>query len=215
MTAPLRDRRHAGQVLAQALDRYRGQPGLVVLALPRGGVPVAFEVARALEAPLDVFVVRKLGMPGFDEYAIGAIASGGVQVLNGDAGAGINPEALQRIVTREQAELARREHLYRGGRPPLTLQGMAVIVVDDGLATGSTMRAAVLAIRRHRPRCIVAAAPVGAPSTCRMLAAEADDVVCPYTPEPFRAVGLWYGDFPQTGDAEVHDLLAQAQPVPH
>lgn len=208
---PYGDRQEAGQVLARALDQERGRPGLLVLALPRGGVAVGFEVARALDAPLDVFVVRKLGLPGHEEYAIGAIASGGVRVLNSDPGVTVSPQALARVIEREQAELARREQLYRGGQPPLELQGRTVIVVDDGLATGATMRAAAQAIRRRQPARLVVAVPVGAPETCRSLRAEADAVVCPAMPQPFRAVGLWYRDFPQSTDDEVRLLLDEAR----
>lgn len=208
---PYGDRQEAGQVLARALEQERGRPGLLVLALPRGGVAVGFEVARALDAPLDVFVVRKLGLPGHEEYAIGAIASGGVRVLNSDPGVTVSPQALARVIEREQAELARREQLYRGGQPPLELQGRTVIVVDDGLATGATMRAAAQAIRRRQPARLVVAVPVGAPETCRSLRAEADAVVCPAMPQPFRAVGLWYRDFPQSTDDEVRLLLDEAR----
>jgi len=208
---PYSDRQEAGRVLARALEQERGRPGLLVLALPRGGVAVGFEVARALDAPLDVFVVRKLGLPGHEEYAIGAIASGGVRVLNSDPGVAVSPQALARVIEREQAELARREQLYRGGLPPLELQGRTVIVVDDGLATGATMRAAAQAIRRRQPARLVVAVPVGAPETCRSLRAEADAVVCPAMPQPFRAVGLWYHDFPQSTDDEVRLLLDEAR----
>lgn len=207
---PLRDRRHAGQVLAGALAGWRGEPGLLVLALPRGGVAVGYEVARALEAPLDIFVVRKLGVPGHEEYAMGAIASGGVRVMNPMPGLHVDALALQQVIDREQAELARREAHYRDGRPAQPLQGRTVIVVDDGLATGSTMRAAVAAIRRHQPARIIVAAPVGARDTCEALRGVADEVVCPYTPEPFRAVGVWYEQFPQASDEEVRELLEQA-----
>jgi putative phosphoribosyl transferase len=206
---PYDDRRQAGRVLAGSLRGYEGRPDLIVLALPRGGVAVGFEVAHALHAPLDVFVVRKLGHPEHEEYAVGAIASGGVRVLN--AQAGVDERALAPIVAREQAELARRERLYRGERPSLSLAGRTVIVVDDGLATGSTMRAAVQAIRRQQPARLVVAVPVGAASTCESLRREVDELVCPAMPEPFRAVGLWYREFPQASDEEVHELLAAAQ----
>jgi putative phosphoribosyl transferase len=208
---PFRDRREAGQVLAERLAHYRGRPDLLVLALPRGGVAVGFEVAHALEAPLDVFVVRKLGFPGHEEYAMGAIASGGVRVMNPMPGIEVSPEALDQVVAREQAELARRERLYRGDRPSLELRGRTVIVVDDGLATGATMSAAVLAIRQQGPARLVVAVPVGAAETCRLLREQADDVVCVTMPTPLRAVGLWYRDFPQASDEEVHDLLAEAR----
>ena len=205
------NRREAGQVLAQRLAHHRGAPGLLVLALPRGGVAVGYEVAAALEADLDVFIVRKLGMPGREEYAIGAIASGGVQVQNPMPAGLVSAADLAAVVAREQAELQRREKMYRGERPPLALEGRHVIVVDDGLATGATMRAALRALRQRNPARLVAAAPVGAADTCAALAAEADEVVCAATPEPFRAVGLWYRDFPQASDEEVRRLLAQAQ----
>ena len=208
---PYRDRRDAGRVLAGALAHYRGRAGLLVLALPRGGVAVGFEVAHALEAPLDVFIVRKLGYPGHEEYAMGAIASGGVRVMSPQPGITVPPQELARVLAQEEAELARREQLYRGNRPRIELRERTVIIVDDGLATGSTMRAAVRAIRRQSPAHLVVAVPVGAPQTCRSLRAEVDELVCPAMPEPFRAVGLWYRDFPQSTDDEVHQLLDEAR----
>ncbi|MDB5947343.1 MAG: Erythromycin esterase [Ramlibacter sp.] len=208
---PFRDRRHAGRVLAGLLEGYRGEPQLVVLALPRGGVAVAFEVAHALEAPLDVCVVRKLGFPGHEEYAMGAIAGGGVQVLNPEAAGKVSRALIAQAVAREQVELQRRERLYRGEQPRLQLQGRTVIVVDDGLATGSTMRAAVLAIRQQQPARICVAVPVGARETCERLRKDADDVVCAAMPSPFRAVGLAYQDFQQAGDDEVRTLLEAAR----
>jgi putative phosphoribosyl transferase len=208
---PFRDRRQAGRILAERLEHLRGQPGLLVLALPRGGVAVGFEVAHALRAPLDVFIVRKLGFPGHEEFAMGAIASGGVRVMNPMPGMDVAPEAVAAVVAREQDELVRREHLYRGDRPAVGIRGRIVIVVDDGLATGSTMRAAVTSIRQQHPAHLVVAVPVGAEETCRQLHAEADEVICAATPYPFRAVGLWYESFPQASDDEVHELLEEAR----
>ena len=208
---PFRDRRHAGRVLATHLEQYRGRAGLLVLALPRGGVAVGFEVARELGAPLDIFVVRKLGLPGHEEYAMGAIASGGVRVMNPLPGITVTPEAIAAVVEREQAELVRREQLYRKQRPAVPLRGRTVIVVDDGLATGSTMQAAVLAIRQQHPLHVAVAVPVGARDTCAALRQQADEVICAETPEPFRAVGLWYQDFPQATDDEVCALLEEAR----
>jgi putative phosphoribosyl transferase len=207
---PFTDRHQAGRALAEQLEPYRGRENLIVLALPRGGVAVGFEVAHALQAPLDVFVVRKLGFPGHEEYAMGAIASGGVRVMNPSPGLRVSPEAIAAVVAREQDELTRRELLYRGGKPAIGIRGRAVIVVDDGVATGSTMRAAVSAIRQQRPAHLVVAVPVGAEDTCAQLRGEADDVVCAATPRPFRAVGLWYRDFPQATDDQVRKLLDEA-----
>ena len=207
---PFHDRHQAGRVLAQMLESYRGRAGLLVLALPRGGVAVGFEVAQALQAPLDVFVVRKLGFPGHEEYAIGAIASGGVRVINPEADQMVSHAELNAVIEREQEELQRREKLYRNQRPPLALRGRHVIVVDDGLATGSTMRAAVLAIRQQQPAHLTVAVPVGAPDSCESLRDLADEVICAATPTPFRAVGLWYENFPQASDDEVRTLLEEA-----
>ena len=208
-----RDRRHAGRVLAQILAGYANRSDVIVLALPRGGVPVAYEVAKALHAPLDVFVVRKLGVPGHEEYAMGAIASGGVRVLNDEVvqRLGISDAAVDAVTRFEQGELERRERLYRAGRPLPDLRGRTVIVVDDGLATGSTMLAAVRALRAQQPARIVVAVPTAAAETCAQLRSEADEVVCATTPEPFRAVGTWYDDFSQTSDEEVRELLARAE----
>lgn len=208
---PYEDRREAGRVLADALAHYRGRPHLLVLALPRGGVPVAYEVARALKAPLDVFVVRKLGFPGHEEYAMGAIASGGVRVMNPMPGMAVTPEEVAAAVAREQPELQRRERLYRGQGPAPDLHGRTVIVVDDGLATGATMHAALLGIRQQQPAHLVMAVPVGAADSCQALQGVADEVICVATPEPFRAVGLWYRQFPQTSDDEVRALLEDAR----
>jgi putative phosphoribosyl transferase len=207
------DRRHAGRVLGQLLDSHADNQDLLVLALPRGGVPVAYEVAQALHAPLDVFVVRKLGVPGHEEYAMGAIASGGVRVLNDDVvqGLDIPDAAIEAVVRSELRELERRERLYRAGRPAPVVRGRTVILVDDGLATGSTMLAAVKALRAQQPKRIVVAVPTAAAETCRQLRSHADEVVCASTPEPFRAVSLWYEDFSQTSDEEVHELLSQAR----
>jgi putative phosphoribosyl transferase len=209
----LRDRHHAGRQLARALaPRYGGRDDVVVLGLPRGGVPVAYEVATALGAPLDVFVVRKLGVPGHEEFAMGAIASGGVLVL--DEGVvqalGISGDQLQRAVATELRELQRREAAYRGSREPPELAGKTVILVDDGLATGSTMKAAAQAVRKYAPAAIVVAVSVAAAQTCDELRREVDETVCLVTPEPFHAVGLWYEDFSPTSDEEVRDLLARA-----
>ena len=206
------DRRDAGRQLARRLEGYRRDPDVIVLGLPRGGVPVAFEVAQALHAPLDIFVVRKLGAPGHEEYAIGAIASGGVRVLN-DAAVRylhVSDEALDRIAEREGRELDRRERAYRGDRAAHDLQGKTVILVDDGLATGASMRAAVEAVRRKEPARVVVAVPVGARDTCQEFTRIADEVVCLSQPEPFHAVGLWYTRFDQTSDREVQELLSNA-----
>jgi putative phosphoribosyl transferase len=211
-TLPFRDRTEAGRVLAPYLAAYAGQPNVLVLALPRGGVPVASEVARALRAPLDVFLVRKLGVPGREELAMGAIASGGVCVLNADVLRMLNipPRVVDAVAARERRELARREQAYRDGRPPPEVRDRTVILVDDGLATGSTMRAAVAALRQEQPRRIVVAVPVASPDTCRELRREVDELVCAETPEPFFGVGWWYQNFSQTTDDSVHDLLTKA-----
>ena len=206
-----RDRADAGRVLAGSLGHLAGAPKLVVLGLPRGGVPVAHEVAKALGAPLDVFLARKLGVPHQPELAMGAVASGGVRVLHQavvDALA-IPPEVIDAVADRESAEIARREMSYRAGRPPLDVAGRTVVVVDDGMATGSTMRAAVAALRAQQAARIVVAVPVGARETCQELAGEADEVVCPNTPAGFHAVGEWYDDFTQTTDDEIRALLSK------
>ena len=205
-----RDRREAGRLLAAKLSGYANRPDLLVLALPRGGVPVAYEVARALGAPLDVFVVRKLGVPGYEELAMGAVATGGVRVLNEEIveRLSIPNHLIDAVTAHEQQELSRRERLYRGGRPLPRVRDRTVILVDDGLATGATMHAAIEALRQLRPARIVVAVPTAAPQTCEELRAKVDDVICAITPEPFHAVGLWYQDFSQTTDEEVRDLLA-------
>jgi putative phosphoribosyl transferase len=212
MLTPFQDRSEAGRILAEKLVVYAGRPDVLVLALPRGGVPVAFEVARALDVPLDVFVVRKLGVPGHEELAMGAIASGGVRVLNEDVIQALHPpfRVIEAVAARELEELGRRERSYRGDRPALQVRGRTVILVDDGLATGSTMRAAVKALRRLGPDRIVVAVPTAAPSTCAELGLEADECICCITPDPFYAVGVWYEDFSQTTDREVRDLLERA-----
>jgi predicted phosphoribosyltransferase len=212
-----RDRREAGRQLAQHLAAYANRPDVLVLALPRGGVPVAYEVARALHAPLDVFLVRKLGLPGHEEYAMGAVASGGVRVLNPEVVEQLHlpDEVIDTVTRRELQELERRERAYRGDRPFPDVRGKTVILVDDGLATGSTMRAAAEALRQQGPARLVVAVPAGSPETCDEFRDEVDEVVCAITPEPFYAVGLWYDDFSQTTDDEVRDLLAAArQEVP-
>jgi predicted phosphoribosyltransferase len=206
-----RDRREAGRSLAELLQEYAGRDDVVVLALPRGGVPVAYEVAKALGAPLDVFTVRKLGLPGNPELAMGAIATGGVIVLDQRLIQmfGIDRAELERAVAAELCELERREAAYRGERAPPELSGKTVILVDDGLATGSTMRAAALAVRQLNPARIVVAVPVAAEETCDAFRDVVDEIVCGITPTPFQAVGLWYEDFSQTSDGEVRELLAR------
>jgi predicted phosphoribosyltransferase len=204
----------AGRLLAKKLSEYANRSDVVVLALPRGGVPVGYEVARALNAPLDVFLVRKLGVPGHEEFAMGAIASGGVRVMNKYVveSLGIDDRVIDEVAAQEQRELERREHLYRGSEQPLDLAGRIVIVVDDGLATGSTMTAAVEAIKRMKPSEIVVAAPVAAHDACAFFDALVDSTcVCFMSPEPFNAVGHWYMHFPQTTDSEVCYLLKNAK----
>jgi predicted phosphoribosyltransferase len=209
------DRRAAGRALAAQLRHYAGRDDVIVLALPRGGVPVAYEVAAALDAPLDLFLVRKLGTPGHRELAMGAIASGGVRVLNEDVVRwyGIAQDEIETVAREEERELQRRETAYREGRERAPIEGRIVILIDDGLATGSTMRAAVKAVRQLKPERIVVAVPVGARDTCDELAALADEVVCARTPEPFSAVGQWYLDFDQTTDEEVRKLLSARIPT--
>jgi predicted phosphoribosyltransferase len=215
MASRFQDRREAGRLLAEKLGAYANRPDVLVLALPRGGVPVAYEVARALGAPLDVFIVRKLGVPGYEELAMGAVATGSVRVLNDELvrALSIPDYVIDAITAWEREELARRERLYRGDRPPPDVQGRTAILVDDGLATGATMHAAIAALRQQQPARIVVAVPTGSPQTCDALRAEVDDVICAITPEPFHSVGLWYKDFSQTTDDEVRELLARATGV--
>jgi putative phosphoribosyl transferase len=212
MASPFRDRTEAGRRLAEKLARYAGLPDSIVLALPRGGVPVAYQVAMALNAPLDAYLVRKLGVPGHEELAMGAIATGGVRVLVPEVirEAGVPEHVVERVTQQELRELERRERAFRGDRPPPEVQGRTVILVDDGLATGATMRAAVTALKQQRPGRIVVAVPTAAPQTCESLRHEVDEVVCAIMPEPFYAVGLWYDDFAQTTDDEVRALLERA-----
>ena len=203
------DRADAGRVLAQRVAGYAGRSDVIVLALPRGGVPVAYEVARALGAPLDVFLVRKLGLPGREELAMGAIASGGIRLINEDVvrAYDVTDAEIDAVIREEEKELERREHRYRESRPPPLLHDRTVVLVDDGLATGATMHAAVLAVREEAPARIVVAVPVAAAETCDEFRAIVDDIICAETPAPFYAVGLWYENFAQTTDEEVHDLL--------
>ena len=205
------DRREAGRELGRLLQHYAERDDVLVLALPRGGVPVAYEVAGALKAPLDVFLVRKLGTPGHRELAMGAIASGGVRVLNDEVvqWLRISPDQIDAVARDEEQELARREAAYRDGRTMPSLANRVVVLVDDGLATGSTMRAAVKAVKQQQPARVIVAVPVGAAETCQELRAEADEVVCGRTPTPFSAVGQWYINFDQTSDAEVRELLRE------
>jgi predicted phosphoribosyltransferase len=207
-----RDRRDAGRQLAAKLADYAGRSDVLVLALPRGGVPVAFEVVQAIDAPLDVFLVRKLGVPGQEELAFGAIASGGVRLLNQDVvrALRIGPEVIDRIAAVEEAELRRRERQYRDDRPAPDVSGKTVILIDDGLATGASMRVAVAALRQRHPARLVVAVPIASPVTCGEFQHEVDEVICARTPDPFYAVGLWYEDFSQTTDEEVRDLLRRA-----
>jgi putative phosphoribosyl transferase len=207
-----RDRQDAGRRLARLLRKYAGRTDVIVLALPRGGVPVAFEVARDLKAPLDIFLVRKLGVPGHEELAMGAIASAGTRVLNEDVVRylQIPDDVIDAVAADEERELERREHAYRNGRAAPRVEGQIVILIDDGLATGSTMRAGAAALRKQNPKRIVVAVPVAPAETCEEFRAEVDEVVCAATPEPFRGVGLWYEDFPQMSDAEVRALLERA-----
>jgi putative phosphoribosyl transferase len=212
MPLPYKNRAEAAHQLADLLQPYADRPDVVVLALPRGGVPIAYEVARALNASLDLMLVRKLGVPGHEELAMGAVAMGGIRVLNDEViwGLAISDEAIEQVTTAEQQELRRRERAYRGERPAPTIQGRCVILIDDGLATGATMRAAVAAVRQLQPAWIVVAVPVAAPDAIAALRGEADEVVCPATPEPFLGIGRWYEDFAQMTDEEVRGLLERA-----
>lgn len=211
--ARFRDRFDAGRVLAGKLSAYANHPDAIVLALPRGGVAVGYEVAKALNLPLDVFIVRKLGVPGHEELAMGAVATGGVRVLNEPMvrSLGLDRTAVDEVIAREEEELCRREAQYRGKRPPPALKDRVVILVDDGIATGATMWAAITAVRKHQPARVVMAVPIADPSTCDGFSRVADDVVCARTVEPFYAVGAWYQDFPQMTDDEVRALLAQSR----
>jgi putative phosphoribosyl transferase len=206
------DRAEAGHILAQNLSSYKDKPNVLVLGLPRGGVPVAYEVARELNAPLDVFIVRKLGVPGHEELAMGAIATGGIRILNDSViqHLGITSAVVDTAVAREEQELQRRERLYRGERPPPVIKGRTVIIVDDGLATGSSMRAAVAALRQQQPSGLIIAVPTAPVETYMELRRMADEIVCPMRPEPFYAVGASYVDFRQTTDQEVRDIISRA-----
>lgn len=212
MALPYHDRRDAGRQLASRLQAYANRPDVLVLGLPRGGVPVADEVAQALQAPLDAYLVRKLGVPGHEELAMGAIAPGGIRVLNPHTidSLGISESAIDDVEAIERRELARRERLYRGSQPPLTVEGRTVILVDDGLATGSTMRAAAEALRQLKPARLIAAVPVGSTAVCESLLDVVDEAICAETPEPFYAVGIWYDDFAPTSDTEVQQALRDA-----
>jgi putative phosphoribosyl transferase len=213
MSKLFHNRTEAGQALADLLREYAGRKDVLILALPRGGVPVAFEVAQALDAPLDIFVVRKLGLPSNEELAMGALASGNIRVLNDEVvqSFGISERTIETVAEKEQVELERRERLYRGDSGLPSIRGKTILLVDDGVATGSTMRAAVAAIRRQHPAQIIVAVPVAPPSTCDTLRTEADQVVCVATPEPFYAVGQWYRVFDQTTDRQVRELYERSK----
>jgi putative phosphoribosyl transferase len=213
METRFEDRKEAGQYLAEKLKQYADKPDVIVLALPRGGVPVAYEVAQALNAPLDIFLVRKLGVPGHEELAMGAIASGGVRIVNPSVvkQLHISEDAINAVAREELRELERREKAYRGDHPEPDVQGKTIILVDDGLATGASMWAAVAALRKRNPEQIIVAVPTASEETCDQFRSYVDNIVCAMTPEPFYAVGLWYHDFSQTTDDEVRQLLAQAE----
>jgi putative phosphoribosyl transferase len=215
MVRRLRNRTEAGRLLAEKLAAYADHPDALILALPRGGVPVGYEVAKALHLPLDVVIVRKLGTPGQEELAMGAITSGGVRLLNEQVvqALGISQEEIQAVATRERKELERRERLYRGRRAAFDVSGRTVILVDDGIATGTTMRVAITALKKLHPSHLVVAVPVAPSSTCEELGTEVEKVVCLLSPESFEAIGLWYDDFTQTSDQEVCDLLERADRV--
>ncbi len=210
---PFKDRTDAGQKLAEKLTTYANREDVIVLGLARGGVPVAYQVAKKLAVPLDVFLVRKLGVPGREELALGAIASGGVRILNHDIvdTLQISEQEIENIAGQEQQELERREHSYRGNRPPLEARDRQVILVDDGLATGASMRAAVAALKSQNPKRIVIGVPTAAPPTCRSFEDEVDEVICAITPQPFMGVGAWYENFSQTTDDDVRDILENAE----
>jgi putative phosphoribosyl transferase len=212
-----KNRREAGKVLAADLQRYAGKKNVLVLALPRGGVPVAYEVAMALHAPLDIFLVRKLGVPGHEELAMGAIATGGVRVINEDVVQSLHiPEhVIEAVTAKEQREIKRRERFYRDERPLPEIRDHQLILIDDGLATGASMRAAAHALRQQQPARLVVAVPVAAPATCELLRPDVDEIVCPLLPEFFYGVGWWYEDFAQTSDKEVQDLLTRSQQQRH
>src|SRR5688572_6083717 len=215
MVDRFQDRREAGRVLAERLREFAQDKDVLVLALPRGGVPVAYEIARALNLPLDVFIVRKLGVPGYEELAMGAIASGGLRVFNEEVveRVGVSDHQIEQAADREQQEIARRELEYRGDLPPIHVRGKKIIMVDDGLATGATMRAAVAALAEAGASRIIVAVPVGSIEAVQRLAREADEVVCPLQPQDFAAVGQWYEDFAQTSDEEVRELMAESMHV--
>jgi len=212
LTVLFQDRREAGRVLATALESFRDRPDVVILALPRGGVPVAYEVAHYLDLPLDIFIVRKLGVPGHEELAMGAIASGGTVVVNRSVvdELSISDAEIETVAKREKLEIERREREYRDGHPPMEVEGRTAILIDDGLATGASMRAAARALR-PRARKVIVAVPVASQSTCNEFRAEVDEIICATTPQPFFAVGMFYRDFQQTSDEEVRTLLSQAR----